>query len=203
MKEVIIRLRNTDKDAELCIQKKQKILFKKISKDKLLSIVSTFAKDSRENEKIKIFGNHVIGAGDNYVVIKQPEHKMYVTYKNRSYKINFPNSIYVVTYEEDRVNDILCFCYKKYEGGDTELYDYAMPNMLGANRMCKGTADRSIKGDIEDALNKIIATPYSHGTFDGIKGFTSTIAYFEYLEVIPFPYKLLRKLNMRLRDVYI
>lgn len=57
--------------------------------------------------------------------------------------------------------------------------------------MCMGSADkRIVDGDIEAALNKIIATPYSHGNFDGIKGFSTTVSYFEYLEENPFPYKL-------------
>ena len=79
-----------------------------------------------------------------------------------------------------------------------------MPNVLVENRMCIGTADRTIKdGDVEGALNKIIATPYSHNTFNGINGFSSTIKYFEYLEDNPFPYKLLKKLNRKLKDVTI
>lgn len=82
------------------------------------------------------------------------------------------------------------------------MYEYAMPNMLTGNAMCMGSADkRIVDGDIEAALNKIIATPYSHGNFDGIKGFSTTVSYFEYLEDNPFPYKLLRKLNRKLRDV--
>ena len=77
-----------------------------------------------------------------------------------------------------------------------------MPNMLTRNEMCMGSADkRIIDDDIEGSLNKIIATPYSHGNFDGIKGFSTTVSYFEYLEENPFPYKLLRKLNRKLRDV--
>ena len=52
-----------------------------------------------------------------------------------------------------------------------------------------------------EAIRKIIATPYSHASFNGIKGFSTTVSYFEYLEAHPFPYKLLRKLNKKLRDV--
>ena len=77
-----------------------------------------------------------------------------------------------------------------------------MPNVLSGNMLCIGSADRTIRNnDIEGALNKIIATPYSHATFNGINGFSTTVSYFEYLEDNPFPYKLLRKLNRKLRDV--
>lgn len=203
MQEVIIRLTNKKEDAELCFKRNEKITFKKLSKEKLLSILSEFSsKKTRNTEKIKIFQKNVIGAGDNYVVIKQPEHTQYVTFNQTSYKINFPNAIYVVQFYHKNVRNIYCYCYKKFKGGDSELYEYAMPNMLTRNEMCIGSADRRIiDDDIEGALNKIIATPYSHGNFDGIKGFSTTINYFEYLEVHPFPYKLLRKLNKKLRDV--
>ncbi len=203
MREVIIRLNNKKTDAELCIKQDKRITFKMLSKEELVRLFNEFfIKDPRSKEKIKLFSKNTIGSGIDYVVIKQPEHMQYVTYNNHSYKINFPNAVYVVHYDNKIVNSILCYCYKSYKGGDTELYEYAMPNMLTRNEMCMGSADRRIiDDDIEGALNKIIATPYSHGNFDGIKGFSTTVSYFEYLEAHPFPYKLLRKLNKKLRDV--
>lgn len=82
-------------------------------------------------------------------------------------------------------------------GGTGSLLARDLPKLL------LGTSHKMmlVDGDIEAALNKIIATPYSHGDFDGIKGFSTTVSYFEYLEENPFPYKLLRKLNRKLRDV--
>ena len=47
----------------------------------------------------------------------------------------------------------------------------------------------------------IYASDNYSSSFDGIKGFSTTVSYFEYLEDNPFPYKLLRKLNRKLRDV--
>lgn len=77
-----------------------------------------------------MFSENTIGVGIDYAVIKQPEHMQYVTYNNHSYKINFPNAIYIVRYDNKIVKGIQCYCYKKYKVGDTELYEYAMPNML-------------------------------------------------------------------------
>lgn len=174
-----------------------------LSKEELVKLFNDFfIKDQHEKANIKLFSENTIGAGIDYTVIKQPEHMQYVTYNNHSYKINFPNAIYIVRYDNKIVKGIQCYCYKKYKCGDTELYEYAMPNMLTGNAMCMGSADkRIVDDDIEAALNKIIATPYSHGNFDGIKGFSTTVSYFEYLEENPFPYKLLRKLNKKLKDV--
>ena len=203
MREAIIRLNNKKDDAELCIKQDEKITFKMLSKEELVRLFNEFfIKDQHEKANIKLFSENTIGAGIDYAVIKQPEHMQYVTYNNRSYKINFPNAIYIVRYDNKIVKGIQCYCYIKFKGPETELYEYAMPNMLTGNAMCMGSADRRIiDGDIEGALNKIIATPYSHINFDGIKGFSTTISYFEYLEENPFPYKLLRKLNRKLRDV--
>lgn len=206
MQEVIIRLTDKKEDAELCFKRNGRITYKNLSKDELKNILGRFSDEITKEEKIKIFPQNVIGAGDDYVVINQPEHLQYVTYNNHSYKIHFPNAVYIVQHQQNckTVRSICCFCYKKYKGGDTELYEYAMPNMLGLNKMCMGSADKKIvDNDIEGALNKIIATPYSHGNFDGIRGFSTTVSYFEYLEDNPFPYKLLRKLNRKLKDVTI
>lgn len=149
MREAIIRLNNKKDDAELCIKQNEKITFKMLSKEELVKLFNDFfIKDQHEKANIKLFSENTIGAGIDYTVIKQPEHMQYVTYNNHSYKVNFPNAIYIVRYD-----------------------------------------------------NKIIATPYSHSNFDGIKGFSTTVSYFEYLEENPFPYKLLRKLNRKLRDV--
>ena len=196
MREAIIRLNNKKDDAELCIKQNEKITFKMLSKEELVKLFNDFfIKDQHEKANIKLFSENTIGAGIDYTVIKQPEHMQYVTYNNHSYKINFPNAIYIVRYDNKIVKGIQCYCYKKYKVGDTELYEYAMPNMLTGNAMCMGSADkRIVDDDIEGALNKIIATPYSHSNFDGIKGFSTTVSYFEYLEENPFPYKLLRKL---------
>lgn len=203
MREAIIRLNNKKADAELCIKENKKITFKMLSKEELISLFNKFLINSpRDKANIKLFSKNTIGAGIDYVVIKQPEHMQYVTYNNCSYKINFPNAIYIIRHDNKNVKGIQCYCYVKFKGGDTELYEYAMPNMLMGNAMCMGSADkRIIDDDIEAALNKIIATPYSHSNFDGIRGFSTTVSYFEYLEANPFPYKLLRKLNKKLRDV--
>lgn len=204
MKEVIIKFSNVKSDAELCIKKGDIITFKKLAIEDALNAIEECATNSLMIKKIKLLPENVIAKGGGYTVIRQPEHVQYVTFNQTSYKINFPNSIYIVLHSSKQIKSIKNFCYKEYKGEETELYDYAMPNVLVENRMCIGTADRTIKdGDVEGALNKIIATPYSHNTFNGINGFSSTIKYFEYLEDNPFPYKLLKKLNRKLKDVTI
>lgn len=202
MREAIIRLNNKKDDAELCIKRNKKIIFKKLSIDEVMMLINQCASQTIFSRKVNLLSQNIIGMGPGYTVIKQEGHIQYVTFNTTTYKIDFPNAIYIVRYDNKIVKGIQCYCYKKYKVGDTELYEYAMPNMLTGNAMCMGSADkRIVDGDIEAALNKIIATPYSHGNFDGIKGFSTTVSYFEYLEDNPFPYKLLRKLNRKLRDV--
>ena len=131
MREAIIRLNNKKDDAELCIKQNEKITFKMLSKEELVKLFNEFfIKDQHEKANIKLFSENTIGAGIDYTVIKQPEHMQYVTYNNRSYKINFPNAIYIVRYDNKIVKGIQCYCYKKYKGGDTELYEYAIKGLL-------------------------------------------------------------------------
>jgi hypothetical protein len=202
MKEVIMRFSNVHPDVELCIKRNKKIIFKKLSIDEVMMLINQCASQTIFSRKVNLLSQNIIGMGPGYTVIKQEGHIQYVTFNTTTYKIDFPNSIYVVKHDGKKIKSIQNYRYKKYEGGNTELYDYAMPNVLQGNMLCIGSADRTIRNnDIEGALNKIIATPYSHATFNGINGFSTTVAYFEYLEANPFPYKLLRKLNKKLKDV--
>lgn len=204
MREVIMRFSCVHPDVELCMKRNKKIIFKKLSIDEVMMLINQCASQTIFSNKINLLSQNVIGMGAGYTVIKQEEHIQYVTFNKTTYKINFPNSIYVVKHDGKKIKSIQNYCYKEYKGGNTELYDYAMPNVLSGNMLCIGTADRAIRNhDVEEALNKIIATPYSHNTFNGINGFSSTIKYFEYLEDNPFPYKLLKKLNRKLKDVTI
>ncbi len=185
------------------IQKKE--YFSAMSIDSLIARLETFVdKRSKNNEKreIILFSDQIIGIGNNCVAIMQKDHKRIVTYDGKAFNISFPNSIYLMAYKGDKVDSICAYCFKDFIGKDTELYKYAMPNMLTENRICIGTAPKKIENkDYVKALEKIIFTQYTHIHTDNIKSFKETKKYFEYLSNNDFPYDLLISVHIKLKDV--
>lgn len=210
-KETIVRLNEENEDIEYAqIDNLGNISFKKMKSKEFVDMVNIIfsKKNEKMDKKISILEDGVIGADVYHVLIKQPEHKKIVTYAMgnviKTYKINFPNCLYIIQHdlEMKKIVDIECYAYKEFKGENTQLFEYPMPNELSANRMCIGNADRSIKkGKFIDALERIIFTSYSHSTFSGINGFSQTQTYFLYLEQNEFPYKMLKPLKKKLKDV--
>ena len=192
MKQLIVRINDLNSDAEILEydNARNREYFSAIQIDDLIEKLETFAENrDQKNRKrdIVLYSDQIIGIGNNCVVIMQKEH---------------PNSIYIMTYKTNNVDSIYAYCYKEFKGQDTELYKYAMPNMLTENRICMGSAPRKIeKRDYVKALEKIIFTQYTHGHTDNIKSFKDTKKYFEYLSAHGFPYDLLIKFNKTLGGV--
>ena len=79
-----------------------------------------------------------------------------------------------------------------------------MPNELSGNKICIGSAKREIvDSNYIEALERIIATSYTHRHFSGVKGFSDSKKWFDYLSKKQFPYKLMRSLNKKLGDLVI
>lgn len=209
MSEMVVRFNSrSEADAEICIKKGCDFTFKKVSLKKILEILNTQLKVESKGEKIKLLDRQIIAIGNNYVVINQPGHKKIVTLRyddfSKSYKINFPNSIYIIKFSNNKVNDIYAYSYVEYLGTETQLFEYPLPNELLGNEICIGSAKRDIIDDnYIEALERIIATSYTHRTFSGIKGFSSSEKWFEYLSKNDFPYKLMRSLNKKLGDLIV
>lgn len=209
MSEMVVRFNSKSvADAEICIKKGNDFIFKKLSFKKLLEILNAQLRDERKAEKIKLLDRQIIALGSNYVVINQPGHKKIVTLKfddfSKSYKINFPNAIYIIKFRNNKISDIYAYSYVNYSGLETQLYEYPLPNELSGNKICLGSSKRDIIDDnYIEALERIIATSYTHRTFSGIKGFSSSEKWFEYLSKNEFPYKLMRSLNKKLEDIVI
>lgn len=201
---MIVKFSSLSNDAEICTKKGKEILFKKISVEKFIELASEFVRKSSK-KNIKILDEQIIAIDTNFVVIKQKEHKKIVTLEEKgSYNIMFPNSIYIVEFYNNKINKIKAFAYREYRGIETELYEYPLPNELIDNQICLGTAKKKIENrDYISALERIIATPYTHQTFSGIKGFSNSEKWFQYLEKNSFPYNLLRPLNLTLEDIKI
>ena len=209
MKELISRINSSGTVEIAYVEDGGQPQFKKISQGDYIAVVNQTMKSMiRHSKDLKLLHPQIIAISSNYVVIKQPGEKKIVSYnpnelgEMKTYKISFPNSIYIVEFEYAKIRTIECYAYKEYAGENTDLYEYPMPNELAGNEMCMGNADRTIvEDDYVAALNKIVAVPYSHSTFSGLNGFSNTVKYFEYLEKNEFPYKLLKSLNKKLKDV--
>lgn len=209
-KEMLIRLNSDSSYVEYGLRDNfGNMAFKKINTKEFVSMVNQIYEAKITTRKdIALYEDGVIGADAKHIVVNQPERKRIVSYSDllkgdiKIYNIIFPNSLYIIRHTNGRILDIECYAYKEFKGEETALFEYPMPNELSGNKICIGSADRTIKNNkIVEALEKIIFTPYSHESFSGINGFTKTEVYFEYLQKNDFPYKLLRPLKKKLGDV--
>lgn len=206
MKELIFRVTDENSDIEILnhdtISKRDYFSVTSLSDviEKLKELDTNHY--GQQDYHMTFIDDSVIGIGQHVVMIKQPEHKRIVTYKGKAYNIMFPNSIYIIHHIHDTINSIDAYCYKEYNGKQTRLYKYAMPNMLTSNRICMGSAPKKIvDDDYVEALERIIFTQYTHVQTDNIKSFKETKTYFEYLSKNDFPYDLLMSANITLREI--
>lgn len=206
MKQLISRIIANKNTVELLTSEGSKEYFKEIDINEYFNIIkshcTSFKNGLNRKKDVILFSNDLIGAGQYCKVIKQQEHKRIVTYKNKSYKISFPNAIYFLYHDEKKVNNIDAYCYIDFKGEKTKLYKYPFPNMLSGNHICMGSAPKEIEYyNYIKALENIIFTQYTHTHVDNIKSFKDTVTYFEYLEKNEFPYELLISLNKNLTGV--
>ncbi len=201
MSQVIVRFVGTDDPEMLHIDELGREIFQRISGEELLKIVSHAYGNERASKPIFINNEEIIAHGPSSVAIVQKQRKRIVTYQNKAYNIAFPNSFYVLSFVSGSVKKITAFAFCEWEGLDTKLYQYPMPNMLYSNDLCMGTADKKIKDkDYIQALENITYAIYTHSTVNGIKSFKDTATYFEYLEQNDFPYHLLLPLKNTIKD---
>ncbi len=201
MSEMIIRLMSNKDDAEILERQGKKEYFRKVDADELVSGILEI-RDREKGKKPILLTDSIVGYAKGCILIKQDGAKRMILYNGKSYHVNFPNALYFMYTSGETIEAIKAFCYKRYEGAATELYTYAMPNMLNENRICVGNAKRKIMNEnYINALNTIIDTPFSHATLSGIDSFVDTVTYFNYLENNPFPYDLLKPLNQKLKGL--
>lgn len=203
--EIIFRISDQVEDAEMLVSDKQKNYFKAVSIKQLIdSLSSMLGQDANIDYKkdLIVSDNDLIAVSSNCIVTKQHEHKRIVTYAGKAYKINFPNSIYLICHHAGQIKQLEAYCFKEYDGMNTKLYGYAMPNMFSNNTICMGTANKAIDvKKYKDALEEILCTQYTHARPDNIKKFKSTSEYFDYLKDNDFPYNLLYSTGKTLKDV--
>lgn len=212
MMEMVARINSESAVVEVAFKDdlRSELSFKKIKKQEFCRIIRESFEEKEEIKKnLQLIDPQIIAIDEYFAAIKQEGKKKIVNHAENGrnsnihvYNINFPNAIYIVHISGKKVRKIECYSYKEYKGEETELFEYPMPNELIRNEMCIGSAERKIvDNDIVGALERIIFTPYSHDTFSGMNGFSKTKTYFEYLETNEFPYKLMKPLNLKLKDV--
>lgn len=203
--EMIFRISDQVEDAEMLVCDKQKEYFKAVSIKQLINSLSSMLRQDTfidYKKDLIIADDDLIAVSPNCIVTKQHERKRILTYAGKAYKVNFPNSIYVICHHAGQIKQLEAYCFKEYDGMNTKLYRYAMPNMFGDNTICMGTANREIDvKKYKDALEEILCTQYTHAKPDNIKKFKSTSEYFDYLKDNDFPYDLLYSTGKTLKDV--
>lgn len=204
---MIIRLSEANEDAEILEVNKvtDQEYFASISLRMLLKKINEYLQRPYKQDRVKptLLDKSIIAASSDFesIMINQPEHVRIVVYQEKAYKIHFPNALYIMYKNANTVNGIKAFAYKQFEGLETQLYRYPMPNMLGGNMICIGSAPCKIKdNDYVAALENIIFTQYTHSTVNNMKSFKNTVDYFRYLEKNAFPYNLLISDNKVLKD---
>ena len=205
MKQLVFRVTDNSQDIELLTydQTTKKEFFSAIKANELLrKLQDLMGNNASRREDLVFLNESIIAIGSNCSIVKQDGHTRIVTYAGKAYNINFPNSLYLIDHTGSKIIDIEAYCYKKYNGLETELFEYAMPNMLTGSRICIGSAPKEIVDhDIVAALEKIIFTQYTHGHVDNIKSFRDTSEYFQYLTENPYPYELLISTGTKLKDI--
>lgn len=213
--EMIVRINSTDADVEVLFNDSiaSEIIEKKISLKKFIDICNGHLNQIHRDyktTKVKKIEKNVIGYissfGFEKYLINQPEHNRYVTWsfsdQNGGCKINFPNAIYEITVKNNQIKDINAYMYLEWKNYETELYKYAMPNMLFGNEICIGNAKKEIDNNLIQTLENIIYSPYSHFSLSNVKGFSNTEEYLRYLENNKVQKEYLYKLDLKLKDLY-
>lgn len=82
--------------------------FKSIDIESLIEKLETYVanRDHKKFGKITLMDDVIIGFGKDAVVINQPGHKRIVTYRQKAYKINFPNAIYIMYHRANKICQI-------------------------------------------------------------------------------------------------
>lgn len=187
--EAIFRLCPNCPDVEVLVNDgiAQQFTEKKLSIAALIQILKQHESSEDKGKPKIIYDSRILLQIDDYILINQPEHRRYITYSvendTRSFSILFPNSIYLIKKENNQIISIEAYMYLLWEKEYTQLYHYAMPNMLAENKICIGLAPRLIENNnYIQALENIIYSPYSHAQLNNVKGFSNTVQYFQYLE---------------------
>ena len=183
MSQVIVRISSNENDVEMLLVDKGSEIWKKLSFKEFYSILRKRVPGAFKDSKPVYLDPCIIAAGEGVSIIKKPAHRRVVTYSGKAYEINFPNALYVIRHSLTKVNTVNAYTFFDWQGRNTALYLMPMPNMTSSERMCLGTAERTIRHhDLPEALERILDASYTHDHVDNMKQKTSTVKWFLYLK---------------------
>lgn len=184
MTQMICRLDSHCKDMDVLYVEDGQEIWKSVSAERFADMVESVCLARKEiTEKPRWIHENVLAAGDHSMLIRRDKHKQIVSYQGKAYEINFPDAIYLVTFQRQQVKDIYSYTFFEWEGINTKLYNMPMPNMTGTAHMCIGTGDRHIDdGNVMAALDRILDAEYTHDHVDNLRKPTSTLKWFRFLK---------------------
>ena len=202
MKQVICRITTKSPDAEVLIKDGEKQLWKSVKIEDLIKTLDKYSSGSKKGQKLRLLDPRIIARNDCSLLFKEPEHRRRVFYSGTSFEINFPPCLYFVRFTSRRIMDIDCYTFFEWDDANTDLYLFPMPNMTSSERMCIGTADRTIvSGKVIEAVERIVDAEYTHDHVDNLKRGRSTLAWFRYLKTNKVKKKDLKNPVRKLSDL--
>lgn len=203
MRQMVIRITAAKEDAEVLVKDGERQIWKSVDLKAIREKLDKYVcQTSGKPGKPKLVDRRIIAMNERVLIYRENEKRRMVFYGGKSYEINYPAAVYVVEHTSTQVTEIKCFTYFGWKGMKTNLYLFPMPNMTSSERMCMGTADRSIiDGDVIGAVERIVDAEYTHDHVDNVRKKTSTIKWLKMLGTGHVTSKLLKKPVRRFEDL--
>ena len=167
MEQIVARIIPGIEDVELLIQDEKKYP-KIININDYIDILKKYAcSSSFREEKIidltdpNIFYLKQLSNGIDMYYYRFEERILHPSYNNNIFRHMHPNTVFILELKEDMLISIKAFIYKEWNGLDTKLYVYNLPNMLGENKICMGTINKKKEETILKTILKVIEGNYS------------------------------------------
>lgn len=203
MKQMVVRISSGREDAEILIKDGRKQIWKSVDLKKLRERIDKYInRGDIAHKRPKLLDPRILAMNDTTLIYRETEKRRMVFYGGKPYEINFPAVLYVVGHNETRVDEIKCYTYFGWRGLKTQLYLFPMPNMTSSERMCMGSADKTIiDGNVIDAVERIVDAEYTHDHVDNVRKSTSTVKWLRMLKTEHVTADLLKKPVCRFEDL--
>lgn len=183
MTQMIARFDTATEDIDILIAEAGEEIMKSFSLKEFKKKLMEMFPDRAVSEKPRLLDQRIIAIGYGSMIFREDAAQKIVNYQKKAYLINFPNQLYSVEHSADRIQRIKIYTWFGSLDPDTDLYALPMPNMMGCESLCIGTADRSIQsGDVIGAVQKIMDAEYTHDHVDNMNEKCSTLKWFTFLQ---------------------
>lgn len=192
MKQIIVRMIPGIDDVEILLNEYNENLLSVINAKSFIKIIQEYYGSyfSVDEINLNLIDSNIIHYkrkvnNHEYIYIKFDERILYPTYKNEIFKHMHPNTIFILDVYQNCIYDLKAFIFKKWNKLDTELYYYNLPNMLGSNKLCIGTINKTLEDTYYNSILKVIEGNYT-ANISSIKN----VIKFNYEKCIPLNYTL-------------